>query len=84
MGEELFFDEADYEPYVKVQFNYREEYYSTYGRSEDILEYYKSDDRKNIVRANGDVLFKVRQVYTDRLLDNLDALLNGGDIELNW
>lgn len=84
MGEELFFDEADYEPYVKIQFNYREEYYSTYGRSEDILEYYKSDDRKNIVRVNGDVLFKVRQVYTERLLDNLDALLNGGDIELNW
>ncbi len=84
MGEELFFDEADYEPYIKVQFNYREEYYSVYGRSEDILEYYKSDDRKNIVRVNGDVLFKVRQVYTERLLSNLDALLNGGEIELNW
>ena len=83
-GEELFFDEADYEPYIKVQFDYRSEYYDTYGRSSDVLEFYKSDDRKSIVRVNGDVLYKVRQVYTDRLLSNLDALLNGGDIELNW
>ena len=49
-----------------------------------MLEFYKSDDRKSIVRVNGDVLYKVRQVYTDRLLSNLDALLNGGNIELNW
>lgn len=84
MGEELFFEEADYEPYIKVQFDYREEYYDTYSRSSDVLEFYKSDDRKSIVRVNGDVLYKVRQVYTDRLLSNLDALLNGGDIELNW
>ena len=84
MGEELFFDEADYEPYIKVQFDYRSEYYDTYGRSSDVLEFYKSDDRKSIVRVNDDVLYKVRQVYTDRLLSNLDALLNGGDIELNW
>lgn len=84
MGEELFFEEADYEPYIKVHFTYRSEYGSTYGRSEDIIEFYKSDDRKNIVRVNGDVLYKVRQVYTERLLSNLDALLNGGEIELNW
>lgn len=84
MGEELFFEDADYEPYIKVHFTYRSEYESTYGRSEDVIEFYKSDDRKNIVRVNGSVLYKVRQVYTERLLSNLDALLNGGDIELNW
>lgn len=84
MGEELFFEESDYEPYIKVRFDYRGEYYDTYGRSSDVLEFYKSDDRKSIVRVNGDVLYKVRQVYTDRLLNNLDALLNGGTIELNW
>lgn len=84
MGEELFFEEADYEPYITVRFDYRPEYESTYGRLEDVLEFYKSDDRKNIVRVNGDVLYKVREVYTERLLSNLDALLNGGDIELNW
>ncbi|MGN1339388.1 MAG: DUF4340 domain-containing protein [Oscillospiraceae bacterium] len=84
MGEELYFEDADYEPYIKVHFTYRSEYESTYGRLEDVIEFYKSDDRKNIVRVNGDVLYKVRQVYTERLLSNLDALLNGGDIELNW
>ena len=84
MGEELFFEDAGYEPYIKVHFTYRSEYESTYGRLEDVIEFYKSDDRKSIVRVNGSVLYKVRQVYTDRLLDNLDALLNGGEIELNW
>lgn len=84
MGEELFFEDSDYEPYVTVKFEYRPEYESTYGRLTDTLEFYKSDDRKNIVRVNGDVLYKVREVYTERLLSNLDALLNGGEIQLNW
>ena len=84
MGEELFFEEADYEPYIKIHFTYRSEYESTYGRLEDVIEFYQSPDRKNIVRVNGNVLYKVRQVYTERLLENLDALLNGGEIKLNW
>ena len=84
MGEELFFEDSEYEPYITVKFEYRPEYESTYGRLEDTLEFYKSDDRKSIVRVNGDVLYKVREVYTERLLSNLDALLNGGDIQLNW
>ena len=37
-----------------------------------------------IIRVNGEVLFKVRQVFTDRLIQNIDALLNGGELELNW
>ena len=46
--------------------------------------FYKSDDRKNIVSVNGDILYKVRQIYTQRLLENLDALFNGGEIKLDW
>ena len=84
VGEELFYSDAEYEPYIKLQFKYRPEYETVYGTGEDIIEYFKSDDRKSIVSVNGSVLFKVRQVYTDRLLSNLDALLNGGEIELNW
>lgn len=84
MGEELYFSDEKPDPYITVRFDYRPEYYATYGRSEDVIEFYQSDDRKNIVSVNGDILYKVRQVYTERLLDNLGALLNGGDIELNW
>lgn len=84
IGEELYREEGDYEPYVTVQFNYRDEYHEVYGTDCDKLEFYQSDDRKNIIRVNGEVLFKVRQVFTDRLIENIDALLNGGELELNW
>lgn len=84
MGEELYFSDEKPEPYITLNFKYREEYYDTYGRSEDTIEFYKSDDRKNIVSVNGDILYKVRQIYTQRLLENLDALFDGGDIKLDW
>lgn len=84
MGEELYFSDEKPEPYITLNFRYREEYYDTYGRSEDTIEFYKSDDRKNIVSVNGDILYKVRQIYTQRLLENLDALFNGGEIKLDW
>lgn len=84
VGEELFFEEADYEPYIKVTFIYRDEYKDRYGVSDDVIEYYQSDDRKSIVRVNGSVLFKVRQVYTERLLENAEAVLTGGEVQLNW
>ncbi len=84
IGEELFMTDDSYEPYITVKFTYRDEYEEIYGRKQDIIEFYQSDDRKNIIRVNGSVLFKVRQIYTERLLTNLDALLNGGEVEVNW
>jgi len=84
VGEEIYRDDGDYESFITVQFNYREKYHYFYGGAFDKIEYIKSDDRKNIVRVNGEVLFKVRQVYTDRLLENIEALLTGGDLVLNW
>ena len=84
MGEELYFSDEQPEPYITLDFKYRDEYIDTYGRGEDIIVFYQSDDRKNIVSVNGDILYKVRQIYTQRLLENLDALLNGGEIKLDW
>ncbi|MBQ4166240.1 MAG: hypothetical protein IJD85_07960, partial [Oscillospiraceae bacterium] len=84
VGEEIYRVDGDYEPFITVQLNYREKYHYFYGGASDKIEYYKSDDRKNIVRVNGEVLFKVRQVYTERLLENIEALISGGDLELNW
>lgn len=84
VGDELYLTDGDYEPYITVKFEYRDEYHEVYGTDSDILEFYQSDDRKNIVRVNGKVLFKVRQIYTERMLDNIDALLNGGELQLNW
>lgn len=84
MGEELYFSDEELEPYITVHFKYRDEYYDTYGRGEDIIVFYKSDDRKNIISVNGDILYKVRQIYTQRLLENIDALFNGGEIKVDW
>ncbi|MGN1422777.1 MAG: DUF4340 domain-containing protein [Oscillospiraceae bacterium] len=84
VGEELYFDEPEGELVVSVTFKYRDEYVDLYGTDEDVLEYYSSDDRKNIVKVNGSVLFKVRDIYTERLLSNVEAVLENGKVELNW
>ena len=55
-----------------------------FGREEDVIEFYKSDDRKSIVSVNGTVLFKVRELYTDRLRENVTALIDGGEIKIDW
>lgn len=84
VGEEIYRVDGDYEPFITVQLNYRDKYHYFYGAASDKIEYFKSDDRKNIVKVNGEVLFKVRQVYTERLLENIEALISGGDLVLNW
>ena len=84
VGDELYLTDGEYEPYITVKFEYRDEYHEVYRTESDVLEFYQTDERKNIVRVNGKVLFKVRQIYTDRLLENIDALLNGGELQLNW
>ena len=84
IGDELYLTDGEYAPYITVKFEYRDEYHEVYNTESDVIEFYQSDDRKNIVRVNEKVLFKVRQIYTDRLLENIDALINGGELQLNW
>ncbi len=84
IGDELYLTDGEYEPYITVKFEYRDEYHEVYGTASDVIEFYQTDERKNVVRVNGKVLFKVRQIYTERLLDNIDALLNNGELQLNW
>ena len=57
-------------------YDHREE-----GKENDVVEFYSSEsDRTCIIVVNGDVRYKVRQVYATRLLENLNALLSGGEI----
>ena len=59
-----------------VTYDHREE-----GKENDIVEFYASEsDRTCIIVVNGDVRYKVRQIYATRLLENLNALLTGGEI----
>ncbi len=84
VGEELFFEEQQTEPVAVIKFNYREEYRDVYGTSSDEIAFFGSGDRNNIVSVNGDTLFKVREIYTQRLADNVKAVITGGMVELNW
>ncbi len=50
----------------------------------DVIEFIPSEDRKSIIRVNGVTSFKCRTVYADRLIENLNHLLNGEDIVTTW
>lgn len=57
-------------------YDYRED-----EEGEDVVEFYSSEqDRTCIIVVNGDVRYKVRQMYATRLLQNLEALITGGTI----
>lgn len=79
VGEELYSEEPTGELIASIRYTYKDK-----AQPDDSLEYYASDDRKSIIKINGTTLYKVRQIYTTKLLANIDALLNGGDISLEW
>lgn len=84
VGEEMYTGEVSGEPYASVTFTYKSDYYDVYGTKSDTISYYESDDRKCIVVLNGKPIFKVRKIYADRLAENVDALINGGKVNLDW
>lgn len=84
VGEEMYTGEVSGTPIASVTFNYKSKYYDAYGGESDTLSYYESDDRKCIVVLNGTPIFKVRRVYVDRLSENVDAVLNGGKVQIDY
>lgn len=83
VGEEVYTGEAVGEPIVTVKFEYTESYSRLYGASENTLSYY-GGERKDIVALDGKPIFKVRSVYTERLSENVQKMLNGEDINIVW
>lgn len=84
VGEEMYSSEEQGALAAEVKFNYNDEYQSIYGAESDTLSYYESDGRKCVVALNGTPIFKVRAVYTDRLVENVKALLSGGEVKTDW
>lgn len=84
VGEEMYTGEAEGELLASVKFSYNSKYHEIYGAASDTISYYASDDRKCIVVLNGAPIFKVRKIYADRLVENIDALLNGGSVRIDW
>lgn len=77
VGEELYTGEVSGELIASVTFLCK-------SGTSDTLSYYDGDDRKCVVALNGKALFKVRRVYTDRLAENVDTLLNGGSVRVDY
>lgn len=77
-AEQIYLDDLtdDNKFIAGVTYDHREE-----GKKNDVVEFYASEsDRTCIIVVNGDVRYKVRQIYATRLLENLNALLTGGEI----
>lgn len=77
-AEQIYIDDLtdDNKFIAGITYDHREE-----GKENDAVEFYSSEsDRTCIIVVNGDVRYKVRQIYATRLLENLNALLTGGEI----
>lgn len=84
IGEEMYTEQTDTPPEAQVKFRYRSKYFDTYGTEEDVLDFLPVDGRKYIINLNGTTIFKIRGVYVSRLIENVDALINGKTVNLDW
>lgn len=84
IGEEMYLEPTQGAAAVTVRFRYLDKYRDTYGTDEDVLEFLPSDGRKCVIRLNGTTIFKIREIYVTRLIENIDALLSGGTVNLDW
>lgn len=81
-AEDIYTDDlADENKFIaSFAYDYREE-----GKESDVVEIYSSEsDRKCIFVVNGNVRYKVRQIYGSRFIDNVNALVNGGEIKQDF
>ncbi|MCL1865907.1 MAG: DUF4340 domain-containing protein [Oscillospiraceae bacterium] len=81
-GEELFMSETtlpEQDLLARITYVYKDDTFAP-----DILEYYKSENLKSVICVNGVNLFKVRDLYTTRLVENINSYMNGGDINYDW
>lgn len=71
-------------PEVSVKFTYKDDYAEIYDGTVDTLEFFPSDGRKCKVNLNGKTLYKVRDDYVTRLIENISALNNGEEVNIEW
>jgi hypothetical protein len=75
-AEELYIEETDAEVALTVRL---------YGEGfEDIVEFIPVEDRRTIIRRNGQVCFKCKTAYVNRLIGNMELFDNGEPIIMTW
>ncbi len=75
-AEELYLESNNSQSDIKITIAHE------YGT--DVIEFIKSEDRKTVIRLNGRTSFKCRSAYTDRLIENLEHLMNGEKLVETW
>lgn len=84
VGEEVYTGEIAGEPEITVKFTYTDDYAKLYGARENTLGYTSGGERKDIVSLDGKPIFRVRAVYAERLVENIEKLLGGEDFSIVW
>jgi hypothetical protein len=82
-GEELFKETDISDGYSKpiaiITFYYLDE-----SRPPDVVKYGTARNRRSVIQVNDVNLFTCREVYTTRLIENIEAFIDGGEIILDW
>lgn len=86
IGEEVYLTQVSEEqaPEVTVKFIYYDTYEEIYNGLSDTLDFFPSDGRKCEVNINGTTLYKVSENYVIRLLENIKALNEGAEVDIEW
>jgi hypothetical protein len=87
-GEELFIDDepsgendkpSDSDLVARITYSYRDS-----SRGSEVVEFYAAGSRQSIIRINGRNVFKCRERYTIRLVQNVEAFLADEPIKIDW
>lgn len=78
-GDELYFDSEKGELLAEIVYTYADPSDGMDGK--DVVRFYSSDtDRKIIIELNGQVMFKMKQMYLTQLKSNVDRFFSGEEI----
>ncbi|MCL2633818.1 MAG: DUF4340 domain-containing protein [Oscillospiraceae bacterium] len=78
-GTEIFMEEYDGAVIARITYRYHNDLFP-----DDVIEYLEAPDRRSVIRLNGENIYKCNYMYTARLLENVDAFVNGTEIKQDW
>lgn len=76
-SDDFCFEKTDAKPVLTIEIN-------TKNGGGDVIEFIPWENRKSLVRLNGEVAYTCATAYVDRLIKNIDLYSSGEDIVTNW
>lgn len=74
---EVIFDLPEGDPYLTLEINCRNDV-------SDKIEFYKDTERRSIAVLNGKTPYRIKTSWTDRLVKNVEAVCDGGEVVDNY